>query len=277
VKLIQLVMISAGLFWAGMAWGQAFEEVLLTRHNLFPGGSDSMLRDVCMICHLEPISGISPQVAEVLPTGLLFQHGDQDPGVQKTQSAPSAGFGTSPAPLWDSQSSVQVFLPRRIVKPDTTTAISTQLPFGPSYSCLTCHDGVLGNDVHRLGPGGSLDLSKKAQLDREIGRSTDHPDSIVYPRKTTGEFQARSPEVRLARYWSIPDRTRHGLVIPDGPMSDYLHLENLDLEDPLQTASLIRTSDGVIHCDSCHNPHLNLHRPFLRVLPKDLCLVCHQR
>jgi len=261
----------------GFAWGQGFDEVLLTRHNLFPGGPDSLIRDVCVICHLEPITGISPRVAEVLPMGLPIKGVDHDQQMQIAESTPMMDFETFPSPLWDSQNPVQVFLPRHPILFKDQTTIPHQQPFGPSFNCLTCHDGVLGSDVHRLGPGGRKQLERGAQSDRDMGRSTDHPDSVFYPRKTTGEFVARNPSDRLARYWSIPDRNDNGLTIPEGPMSDYLHLEDVDLEDPVQTAELIRTFLGILHCDSCHNPHLNLNRPFLRVTPKDLCLVCHQR
>lgn len=277
MKTIRWVAVLVILGGAGPVWGQGFDEVLLTRHNLFPGGPDSLVRDVCLVCHLEPIVGISPRVAEALPMGIKIQGTDVPLRTQASPVAPPPDFGKIPSALWDAQNPVRVYLPRPVVKPDPVKRTSFQLPFGPSFDCLTCHDGVLGGDVHRLGSGGRLILGRSADTDRELGRPTDHPDSVIYPRKPSGEFSGRNNEVRLERYWSIPDRNPGGLVVPDGPMSDYMHLDEVDLDDPLQTAGLIRTFEGIIHCDSCHNPHLNAHRPFLRVPPKDLCLTCHQR
>jgi predicted CXXCH cytochrome family protein len=40
---------------------------------------------------------------------------------------------------------------------------------------------------------------------------------------------------------------------------------------------LIHTTFGVIHCDSCHNAHSELHAGFLRDKSPQLCLLCHDR
>ena len=50
-KAAALVILS-GLLWPGTLWADGFDEVLLTQHNLFPGGSDALIRDVCQVCHV---------------------------------------------------------------------------------------------------------------------------------------------------------------------------------------------------------------------------------
>jgi predicted CXXCH cytochrome family protein len=82
---------------------------------------------------------------------------------------------------------------------------------------------------------------------------------------------------KLKRYWSIPDRDENGLILPTGPVSANLGLQNIDANDPDQTAGLVRTFSGVMRCESCHNPHDNNIQPYLRVPNKTLCLSCHER
>jgi predicted CXXCH cytochrome family protein len=270
-----ILALLTGILLPSLVWAEGFDEVLLTRHNLFPGGTDALIRDVCQVCHIEPIRDISPRVAEALPMGMPVQPEGSDIGSRTAESAPAAEAQPVAFPLWDSQSREGFYLPLPKVKPDPVRKSKLVLPFGPSFDCLSCHDGVLGSDVHQITSNAS-DMGLSAVLDRQRG-ITDHPDSILYPRKSTGEFVGRDNEVRLLRYWSIPDRNENGLNIPKGPVSDRLGLDAIDLTDPVAASDLIRTFQGVIHCDSCHNPHNNVHRPFLRVAPKDLCLTCHQR
>jgi predicted CXXCH cytochrome family protein len=152
-------------------------------------------------------------------------------------------------------------------------------PFGPSFGCLTCHDGALGSDVHQRSFSAEREGDRIRVMTsvKEASRLTDHPDSIRYPRKTTGEFSANSANPNLKRYWSIPDRDIDGVIIPTGPNSVSLGLMNIEPDDALQATGLVRTFLGMIHCDSCHNPHVDHNRPYLRVPSNDLCLVCHQR
>ena len=259
----------------GSAWADGFDEVLLTQHNLYPAGTDALIRDVCQVCHVEPIRDISPRVANALPMGMS----DQGPGEGdlslSAESAPTTDFMPVAIPLWDAENTGHFFLPLPDIPPGIRDNKKDRRPFGPSFNCLTCHDGALGSDVHQ--PSVRVDLTKSEDLQENRDRSPDHPDSIQYPRRPSGDFATSSPIPSLFRYWSIPDRNENGVVIPDGPMSAALNIESIDLDDPLQASVLIRTFLGTIHCDSCHNPHLNLHRPFLRVSAKDLCLSCHQR
>ena len=271
-------VVLSGLLWCTGAWAQEFDEVLVTRHNLSVGGSDSLIRDVCLVCHVEPVSSVSPQVVEALPMGMLSE--EVDYGDEFSLSAsPLPGLESVAAPLWDSADTTLFFLPLSEMEPLFGKEDPDKRPFGPSMGCLACHDGVIGNDIHRRGFSGGPEINrrKNSEFDGETKSSSNHPDSILYPRKPSGEFTGKQTDPNLKRYWSIADRQVEGVVIPTGPRSDYLGLAEIDPENPIQAIGLVRTLSGVIHCDTCHNPHVNLHRPFLRVPSKDLCLVCHQR
>lgn len=250
MKAFRSAILIVVFLWGAMAWAQGFDEVLPTQHNLSPNGPRASVRDVCLVCHVEPVTG---------------------------QSAPSAGLESAAMPLWDPRNPIVAFPPLPQVQPPSGKGGPDDRPFGPSFHCLACHDGVLGNDVHQPGLPNGSDLGKESVLNQDITRSSNHPDSIRYPRKPSGEFLTRLANPNLKRYWSIPDRDENGVVIPTGPQSVNLGLQNIDHEDPLQAAGLVRTYLGVMHCDTCHNPHINQDRPFLRVPPKKLCLVCHQR
>jgi predicted CXXCH cytochrome family protein len=39
----------------------------------------------------------------------------------------------------------------------------------------------------------------------------------------------------------------------------------------------VRSRDGKVACESCHNPHSDRYPPYLRSMPPDLCLVCHNK
>jgi predicted CXXCH cytochrome family protein len=152
-------------------------------------------------------------------------------------------------------------------------------PFGPSFDCLTCHDGALGANIHQLGFSGSGPTDNPGALQAlQTGlRTTDHPDSILYPRQPNGTSSPDRVDPKLNRYWSIPDRDENKFTMPTGPRSASLNLQSVDPGNPASASTLVRTFRGVIHCDSCHNPHNNEIRPFLRVPHKTLCLVCHDR
>ena len=152
-------------------------------------------------------------------------------------------------------------------------------PSGSSTACLACHDGVLAINVHGVSPevgrrGGNV----------EGLRMTDHPDSILYPRRPNGTFVTERTPPHISRYFSIPDRaaaygeSRQTIEMPQGPVSSYLFKTGgLASVGPDSQRLLVRTSAGRIQCDSCHNPHTNRFAPFLRGSPRTLCLVCHDR
>jgi predicted CXXCH cytochrome family protein len=113
----------------------------------------------------------------------------------------------------------------------------------------------LAQEVHRIG-----------QPDAPV---FDHPYNVMYPRRTNGRFVPERPTVNQYRYWSIPDLHNGDLVLPTGPTSSLLAMP--------ASARMVRTSEGRVQCDSCHDPHNNGSAPFLRAPAQDLCLICHDR
>jgi predicted CXXCH cytochrome family protein len=278
MKAFLIIFLMIGFLWNAGVFAQGFDEVLVTSHNLSVGGGDSLIRDVCLVCHVEPVSAVSPQVVEALPMGLQAEEPDLGDEFLNQPLAPLSDPDAF-RPLWDSNYTTDFFLPLPEMEPLVGKGEPDKRPFGPSFHCLTCHDGALGTDVHQRGfsAGGEGDRIREMITVKEDSRLLDHPDSVIYPRKTTGEFSAKSANPNLKRYWSIPDRDINGVIIPTGPNSVSLGLMNIEPDNALQATGLVRTFFGVIHCDSCHNPHLDQNRPFLRVPTHDLCLVCHQR
>lgn len=139
------------------------------------------------------------------------------------------------------------------------TLSSTAQPTEGSNACLGCHDGVLGTEIHQTGTGSA--------------KTFDHPNNVVYPRRANGQFVPERPMVTHYRYWSIPDLRDGNLTLPTGPTSN-----RLVVSDPAQPGSrLVRTSRGMVQCDSCHDPHDNGSAPFLRAPAQDLCFICHDR
>ena len=157
-------------------------------------------------------------------------------------------------------------------------------PNGASFDCLSCHDGVVAMDAHKMGirEEGASDLNRLlggffepigGTGDREF-RFLDHPVSITYPRNTDGRFVGTETTVTQLRYWSIPNRTQNGIDLPTGPRSKYLVVTP---EKENSSSMLVRTTAGLVECDSCHNPHNNDKSAFLRESGHTLCLICHNR
>lgn len=227
------------------AQAQGFAEVLISKHNILPNarnGGVGLANQVCESCHMEDSKSTFP-------------------------------------PLWDKSNPARSFPMDYRVPPPTGKGMAETKPFGPSFRCLACHDGVLGNNVHLLGfvgPEARMNPRPVSESGMRV-RSPDHPDSILYPRQPDGRLASDNADPRLGRYWAIPDRDENGVTLPTGPKSASLNLQDLDPSDPAAVSELVRTFKGVIHCDTCHNPHNGSIQPFLRVPHKTLCMVCHQR
>ncbi|HEX9756785.1 MAG TPA: cytochrome c3 family protein [Nitrospiria bacterium] len=157
-------------------------------------------------------------------------------------------------------------------------------PNGASFDCLSCHDGVVAMDAHKMGirEEGASDLNWLlggffepigGTGDREF-QFLDHPVSISYPRNSDGQFVGTETTVTQLRYWSIPNRTSNGIDLPTGPRSKYLVVTP---ERENSSSMLVRTTAGLVECDSCHNPHNNDKSAFLRESGHTLCLICHNR
>lgn len=234
------------LFFLGLfmltadVWG--FDEVNNSRHDFFGREVPGSELSACDVCHLEP-------------------------------------EGTASAPLWDSSKKTVSFPVDYPPTPSQRRKKSLETkPVGPSFKCLACHDGVLGNDVHRSGLNA---IGKRGDFGEDSPepqvRPSDHPDSVIYPRSSAGRLISESNEPRLLKYWSVPDKQGDVVVIPTGPTSAALGLQGISPDDPIGASRLVRTYEGMIHCDSCHNPHNNETRPFLRLPHQMLCLACHDR
>jgi predicted CXXCH cytochrome family protein len=167
-------------------------------------------------------------------------------------ASPEAGLAPDgdalPPPLWQRDAS--------------SYAVSFAMrPAEASNACLGCHDGVLGTEIHHA-----------------VGdaKRFDHPNNVVYPRRANGQFVPERPTVNQYRYWSIPDLQDGNLVLPTGPTSTRL-APAAPTEPAYPSTRLVRTSQGRVQCDSCHDPHDNGSAPFLRAPAQDLCFICHDR
>jgi predicted CXXCH cytochrome family protein len=120
----------------------------------------------------------------------------------------------------------------------------------------------------------------------------------------------REPVSSQRRFFAIPDLQDEQLLLPTGVTSRFYAQTpgNLQAPSPLGNGNgndsnsnpaaraftgpatvtataaegveqfrLIHTTFGVIHCDSCHNAHSELHAGFLRDKSPQLCLLCHDR
>src|SRR5579884_689674 len=264
-------------FFAGLTALDAspLDEVIRSRHNLALPSTPASTS--CTICHIHPMPGSA--------------------SAPKTESTDAATQNQkSPSPLlWSSRQETPYQL--------TATLSSKNHPYnqptGSSLTCLACHDGALAKDMHginvdnpRVGAPANLswDRRRASWLDsflpwdegltrREAPplSRVDHPISIPYPRKPNGMFVPENPSVTYARYWAIPDLRPEGYVLPETGTSSYLDLPAEKVSSPEILSNLVRTTSGRVECDSCHNPHSERVRPFLRVPPSNLCLVCHDR
>ena len=217
----------------------SFDGVLTTPHNFLPPTETPSGRRVCIACHAGggPYRAAAFSAAPVAPTDA--------PAEPPSQAEP----------VW------QKGAPAFTVGRDDQRFVHG--PGGNSADCLGCHDGVLAKEVHQVG-------SPESPL-------RDHPYNTPYPRRADGQFRPRNPTVNQYRYWSIPDLTSEGFVLPTGPQSTRLTLPPATALPDLASLQTVRTVDGMVHCDSCHNPHDNHSAPFLRAPAKDLCLICHDR
>ncbi|MFQ5543835.1 MAG: cytochrome c3 family protein [Nitrospiria bacterium] len=234
------------------------DEVNNTRHNLLvPSGEEGRS---CTPCHTESIP--------------WAPFGDQK---RKDQIKP-----VFPPPLWSGKISSS---PYRATQDIPLNEHPYNHPTGSSLVCLGCHDGALGTDMHginvdtaRVGASPSAPWKGMAGAREAPPLSrVDHPISIPYPRNAEGRFIPLNPTVTRSRYWALPDRDAEGLNLPTAATSSYLDLPTMAVSSPEHLSALVRTTQGKVECDSCHNPHSESVRPFLRVPSKTLCLVCHDR
>lgn len=243
MKALRAIVLITGLFQAESLSAGGFDQVMAGPHNLAASGPGTVREDVCLVCHMERIE-------------------------EKPSNAPPL---QQPHALWDTGNDVQNFMPSA-----QTSLIQGAASYNQRHAaCTDCHDGILGKDFQGFAGGGPASMAMTTA--HSVNRSSNHPTNILYPRQPDGRAIGERPDPKLKRYWSIPDRNENGLVLPTGPVSTRLGLKDIDPNDPNQAAGLVHTVSGFIKCETCHDPHNNDTRPFLRVPHKTLCLVCHDR
>lgn len=242
------------------------DEVIQSRHNLLVPSATAP--NSCTVCHTDAI----PWQAAQKKDPLTAAPGPDEAPSQKREPAP---------PLWITGGAK----PYTVVATLPSEKQPYNHPTGSSLTCLACHDGALGKDMH----GVNVDPPRtgaeaNVPWDGTVGQRgapplsrVDHPISIAYPRKPNGRFIPENPGVTLSRYWTLPDRHADGLTLPTTGSSSYLDLPEEKVSSPELLSGLVRTTSGMVQCDSCHNPHSEKIRPFLRVPSATLCLVCHNR
>lgn len=244
----------------GGLFASPLEEVFQTGHNLIaPSAKDG---NSCTVCHTDDIP---------------WQTNNKDVPEKKAVKV------VMPPPLWDQGRSA--ISPYRTIQSLPRDEHPYNHPTGTSMVCLSCHDGALGTDMHGVNVGDPrVGAAADLPFDGMSGKRgapalsrVDHPISIPYPRKPNGKFKPLNPTVTQFRYWALPDRQADGLVLPTSGTSEYLDLPAGAVSSSEHLSSLVRTTDGMLECDSCHNPHSESVRPFLRVPSATLCLVCHDR
>ena len=126
----------------------------------------------------------------------------------------------------------------------STLEATLNQPTGTSRLCLSCHDGTTALGALRVPPAGGAasigPLTGRAALGTDL--SDDHPVSFTY------------------------DTT---LALRDG-----------QLAEPSGLPAAIRLdAAGQVQCSSCHDPHSDRYRKFLRVDDRagGLCLNCHRQ
>lgn len=255
------LLLSFFLGGTGAADAFSLDEVNTSRHNLLPLASSSS-STACPLCHID---------------GVPWRSSSEKSATVEGAPEPKA----PPLPLWVSKGA----------KPYSLTATLPRerqpynQPTGSSFSCLACHDGVLGKDMHGVNVGAPRFGAEGAlPLEGVVGRlgapplsRVDHPISVPYPRRPDGRFDPENPTVTFSRYWAIPDRRPDGFTLPVDHVSSYLDLPAGGNVSRESISTLVRTTSGRVECDSCHNPHSEQVRPFLRVPSASLCLVCHDR
>jgi predicted CXXCH cytochrome family protein len=121
----------------------------------------------------------------------------------------------------------------------TTMVAAMSLPTGPSRLCLSCHDGTLA-------------LGEVRKPSSAIAMSTQYISSGSSFLGTTLE---KNHPVSFSYYSSLPNSELH----------------------PVPPTELLFYGNGVIHCSTCHDPHDNINKKFLRVnsVNSQLCILCH--
>jgi predicted CXXCH cytochrome family protein len=104
----------------------------------------------------------------------------------------------------------------------------------------------------------------------------DHPYNVVTSSRQR-QVRARAPHGQPVPVLvdSRPSQRRFGPA--DRSYLALLALRTGSASDATPGVRVVRTSEGRVQCDSCHDPHDNGSAPFLRAPAQDLCFICHDR
>lgn len=134
-------------------------------------------------------------------------------------------------------------------------------PTGVSRLCLSCHDGTVGLDE---------------VLVRPVGYSGPGPRRETIERCTSCHNGGNpAGGISWENVWFRPDdlRNQHPIsVVYDASRDAGFHPASAVL-----AAGLV-LEDGRVQCATCHEPHSERYKPFLRIpnTNRSLCLVCHR-
>ena len=139
--------------------------------------------------------------------------------------------------------------------------IADPQPTGVSRLCLSCHDGTIGLDDIQVAP---------------ITHTGPGPRRETIER-CTGCHNGGNPAGGLnwEHVWFRPDdmRKQHPISIQYDASRD----AGFNPASAVTAAGLV-LENGKVQCATCHEPHTERYRPFLRIpnTNRSLCLVCHR-
>ncbi len=149
----------------------------------------------------------------------------------------------------------------RMFDPNDLDMLADAQPTGNSVSCLSCHDGTVGLD-EILNPPNSYSGPSPAATPIE---------------ECDGCHSGGNPKGGLdfEGVWFKPEdmRKQHPISILYDPGRD----PNFNSAAEIQAAGL-KLYDGKVQCMTCHEPHSQRFRPFLRIpnSGQSFCMVCHR-
>jgi len=184
---------------------------------------------------------------------MIQQIADYDAVCVYCHSPHGAAFGS--ATLWNRSTPTG---PYRMYD-DGTDMIMDPQPTGNSLRCLSCHDGTIGLDVIVDLPRGFAGPTWGVAIDECEGcHSGGNPDGGI---DWEGVF------------FDTDLRDTHPISITYDPALDNSFRSVAEVE-----AAGLKLFDGKVQCMTCHEPHSQQFRPFLRVIQSggSLCLSCHQ-
>ncbi len=242
--LLVLLLMACYLWLAPPAWAQDGSKgnIVGTKHDLRTDQSATSTEQVCAACHIP--HRLASEVGSART--LLWNH---------TLSS-TATYGTYNSSTFDGVSTIAD------IGGSTTGAAFF------STACMSCHDGTVApNSVYRTlyddttGPGtGPGTFGTKSSIgggySLGIDLTDDHPVNFTYDSAlATADGGLFTPVTVPTDVWGTVRTKPATYTGVDGPV----------------------LFGGTLQCATCHNPHNNVNKPFLRKTKSgsQLCLECH--